>query len=56
MTASSLRLSDGTVVPVPRGARWMADAFTAVWAALERHGERRARRALAALLRLRAPS
>jgi hypothetical protein len=47
MTASTLRLSDGTVVPVPRGARWIADAFTALWVALERQGERRARRALA---------
>jgi hypothetical protein len=47
MTASTLRLSDGTTVPVPRGARWVADAFTAVWSALERHGEARARRALA---------
>ena len=46
MTANTLRLSDGTMVPVPRGARWAADVFTAIWDALERSGEARARRAL----------
>ena len=47
MTATTLRLSDGTTVPVPRGAVWAADAFAALWKALERYGEMRARRALA---------
>jgi hypothetical protein len=46
MTASTLQLSDGSVVRVPRGARWAASAFTAAWSFLEKVGEARARRAL----------